>query len=114
MYLLIKAIVTVVLILAISEIARRSTLIAGVLASIPLMSILAISWLYFDTKDIKPVVNLTNSILLLIPPGLTFFIVLPLALKKLDFIYSIFISIIATALIYWLYVTLISRFGIRL
>ena len=36
---------------------------------------------------------------MLIPPGLTFFIVLPLALKKLDFIYSIFISIIATALI---------------
>ncbi|MBE20374.1 MAG: DUF3147 family protein [Gammaproteobacteria bacterium] len=114
MYLVVKIIITVALIVAISEIARRSTLIAGVLASIPLMSVLAISWLYFDTRDIKPVINLANSILLLIPPGLTFLIVLPLALKKLDFTYSLLISIIATVLIYWLYVTLISRFGIRL
>ena len=65
-------------------------------------------------KEIKPVVDLTNSILLLIPPSLTFFVVLPLALKKLDFIYSIFISIIATVLVYWLYIALLSRLGIRL
>ena len=114
MYLIVKTIITVIIIVAISEIARRSSFIAGILASIPLTSALAITWLYFDTKEIKPVVDLTNSILLLIPPSLTFFVVLPLALKKLDFIYSIFISIIVTVLVYWLYIALLSRLGIRL
>ena len=114
MYLVVKTIITVIIIVAISEIARRSSFIAGILASIPLTSALAITWLYFDTKEIKPVVDLTNSILLLIPPSLTFFVVLPLALKKLDFIYSIFISIIGTVLVYWLYIALLSRLGIRL
>ena len=114
MYLVIKTITTVIIIVAISEIARRSSFIAGILASIPLTSALAITWLYFDTKEVKPVVDLTNSILLLIPPSLTFFVVLPLALKKLDFIYSIFISIIDTVLVYWLYIALLSRLGIRL
>ena len=114
MYLVVKTIITVIIIVAISEIARRSSFIAGILASIPLTSALAITWLYFDTKEVKPVVDLTNSILLLIPPSLTFFVVLPLALKRLDFIYSIFISIIATVLVYWLYIALLSRLGIRL
>ena len=114
MYLVVKTIITVIIIVAISEIARRSSFIAGILASIPLTSALAITWLYFDTKEVDTVVNLSNSILLLIPPSLTFFVVLPLVLKRLDFIYSILISIVATVLVYWLYIALLSRFGIRL
>ena len=114
MYLVIKTIITVIIIVAISEIARRSSFIAGILASIPLTSALAITWLYFDTKEVGTVVDLSNSILLLIPPSLTFFVVLPLVLKRLDFIYSILISIVATVFIYWLYISLLSRFGIRL
>ena len=114
MYLVIKTIITVIIIVAISEIARRSSFIASILASIPLTSALAITWLYFDTKEVDTVVNLSNSILLLIPPSLTFFVVLPLALKRLDFIYSFLISIVATVLVYWLYIALLSRFGIRL
>ena len=114
MYLVVKTIITVIIIVAISEIARRSSFIAGILASIPLTSALAITWLYFDTKEVRTVVNLSNSILLLIPPSLTFFVVLPLALKRLDFIYSFLISIVATVLVYWLYIALLSRFGIRL
>ena len=114
MYLVVKTIITVIIIVAISEIARRSSFIAGILASIPLTSALAITWLYFDTKEVDAVVNLSNSILLLIPPSLTFFVVLPLALKRLDFIYSFLISIVATVLVYWLYIALLSRFGIRL
>ena len=114
MYLVVKTIITVIIIVAISEIARRSSFIAGILASIPLTSALAITWLYFDTKEVDTVVNLSNSILLLIPPSLTFFVVLPLALKRLDFIYSFLISIVATVLVYWLYIAVLSRLGIRL
>ena len=114
MYLVIKTILTALIIVAISEIARRSSFIAGVLASIPLTSALALTWLYLDTKNVRSVVDLSNSILLLVPPSLIFFIVLPLALKKLDFFYSFFISITATALVYFVYISLLSRFGIRL
>ena len=114
MYIVIKTILTVIIIVTISEIARRSSFVAGILASIPLTSALAITWLYLDTKDIRSVIDLSNSILLLIPPSLVFFIVLPLALKRLDFFYSFFISISATVLVYWVYISLLSRFDIRL
>ena len=114
MYIVIKTILTVIIIVTISEIARRSSFVAGILASIPLTSALALTWLYLDTKDIRSVIDLSNSILLLIPPSLIFFIVLPLALKRLDFFYSFFISISATVLVYWVYISLLSRFDIRL
>jgi len=114
MYLIVKTLLTAIIIIAISEIARRSSLIAGILASIPLTSVLALTWLYFDTKNIENVVNLSNSILMLIPPSLTFFLVLPIAIKKLDFVYSLLFSLIATALVYWIYIFILSRLDIRL
>ena len=114
MYLIVKTLLTAIIIIAISEIARRSSLIAGILASIPLTSVLALTWLYFDTKNIGNVVDLSNSILMLIPPSLTFFLVLPIAIKKLDFVYSLLFSLIATALVYWIYIFILSRLDIRL
>ncbi|GIT61554.1 MAG: hypothetical protein Ct9H300mP20_13810 [Gammaproteobacteria bacterium] len=54
MYLVVKTIITVIIIVFhFREKARRSSFIAGILASIPLTSALAITWLYFDTKEIK-------------------------------------------------------------
>ena len=50
MYTIIKIIFTALVIVIISEIAKRSTLIAGIVASIPLTSLLAFMWLYFDTQ----------------------------------------------------------------
>lgn len=114
MYLIIKTLLTAIIIVAISEIARRSSLVAGILASIPLTSVLALSWLYFDTKNVRSVVELSNSVLLLIPPSLTFFLVLPLALKRLEFVYSLFFSIVATGFVYWIYISFLSRLGVRL
>lgn len=114
MYLIIKTIVTALVIVAISEIARRSSLFAGILASIPLTSVLAMTWLYFDTRNVKSVIELSNSVLLLIPPSIIFFLTFPFLLKKIDFLISLAISILLTALTYWIYISLLTKFGIKL
>ena len=115
MYLVIKLFITAIIIVAVSEIARRSTLLAGVIASIPLTSVLAITWLYIDTKNMKIVLDLSNSILLMIPPSLIFFIVLAICIRiKLDFAYSLIISLLSTGSVYWVYILFLSRLGIRL
>ena len=114
MYLVIKTIVTALVIVAISEIARRSTLFAGILASIHLPSVLAMTWLYFDTRNVKSVIELSNSVLLLIPPSIIFFLTFPFLLKKIDFLISLAISILLTALTYWIYISLLTKFGVKL
>ena len=114
MYLVIKTIVTALVIVAISEIARRSSLFAGILASIPLTSVLAMTWLYFDTRNVKSVIELSNSVLLLIPPSIIFFLTFPFLLKKIDFLISLAISILLTAITYWIYISLLTKFGVKL
>lgn len=52
-YYIFKIVITTILIVVISEISKRSSLMGSVLASIPLVSVLAMVWLYVDTKDIE-------------------------------------------------------------
>ena len=50
-YYVIKVAVTTALIVLISEISKRSTLIGAILASVPLVSVLGMLWLYWDSRD---------------------------------------------------------------
>ena len=67
MYVFIKLIFTAFVVVLISEIAKRSTVFAGIVASIPLTSLLAFIWLYYDTQDINSIRELSRNILLKIP-----------------------------------------------
>ena len=77
-YTITKVAITTILIVAISEVAKRSSLAGALLASIPLVSVLAMIWLYVDTKDIEKVSNLATSVFWLVLPSLVLFIALPL------------------------------------
>lgn len=81
MQFLLKVILSALIIASVSELGRRYTLFAAVLASLPLTSILAITWLYHDTRDPAQVVQLTQSSFWVVLPSLVFFLVLPLLLK---------------------------------
>ncbi len=81
-FYLIKIIVTTGLIVIISEIAKRSSLMGAILASIPLVSVLAMLWLYIDTKDVAKISSLSINIFWLVLPSLTLFISLPVLLKQ--------------------------------
>ena len=61
-YYITKIAITVVLVIAIAEISKRSTLIGGILASVPLVSVLAMLWLYVDTRDVEKVAALSTNV----------------------------------------------------
>ena len=113
-YYLLKITVTTVLIVLVSEIAKRSTFIAAILASIPLISVVALFWLYVDTKDVTKVTALAGSIFWLVLPSLALFVSLPLLIKQgLGFYASMSISIAITVGCYWLMITVLNQFGIE-
>ena len=115
MYTIFKILFTAMIIVGISEIAKRSTLIAGIVASIPLTSLLALTWLYFDTQSSSTVMDLSRNILLMIPPSLTFFIALYNLLGwNTAFTLSLLISIVLTAVVYWIYFYILNFFGVNL
>ena len=114
-YTITKVAITTILIVAISEVAKRSSLAGALLASIPLVSVLAMIWLYVYTKDIEKVSNLATSVFWLVLPSLVLFIALPLLLKQgLHFYVSLALSIGITIAAYWLLVVTLNYYGIKL
>jgi|TARA_B100000029_G_scaffold99593_1_gene89735 hypothetical protein len=112
---LIKLLISSGIIVLVSEIAKKNTYLGGLIASIPLISVLAIVWLYVDTKDVENVSALSTSILWLVIPSLALFIALPILLKSgVNFYTSMGISILITMGCYWLMILALGKFGIKL
>jgi hypothetical protein len=111
---IIKIAVTAVVVVAVSEVAKRNSVWAAVLASLPLTSLLAFIWLYLDTKEPLRVASLAQSILWLILPSLVLFLALPLLLRAgWGFWSSLAVSSVATAVSYVAIAWVLSRAGIH-
>ncbi|GIT99102.1 MULTISPECIES: DUF3147 family protein [unclassified Sulfurovum] len=114
-YYITKLIITTFLIVLISEIAKRSSLVGALLAAIPLVSILAMTWMYVDTNSSSNAVDFSNRIVWLIAPSITLFIVFPILIKKgLSFYLSMGISILMTIFAYYSVIFILDKFGIKL
>ncbi len=114
-YYLIKILTTTFLVVVISEISKRSSLIGAILASVPLVSVLAMIWLYIDTRNVEKISALSSGIFWLVLPSLVLFLVLPLLLKiGWGFYLSLGVSISATIVSYFAMVSALNHFGVRL
>lgn len=110
----IKIVLTSLIIASVSEIAKRVSWIAAILASLPLISILAMIWLYIDTKDIQKIIALSHGIFWDVLPSLLFFVVLPMLLKQgVGFPLALFLSIAIMFLGYTIYALLLGTLGIK-
>jgi hypothetical protein len=114
-YYLLKIIITTILIVAISEVSKRSSLAGAILASVPLVSVLAMFWLYIDTKDISKISALSSSVFWLVLPSLALFVSLPVLLKQgVNFYISIGVSIGITVGCYFLMLSILNHCGVKL
>ena len=110
-----KIVFSTAILIAVAELAKRSSFWAAALASLPLTSLLAFVWLYLDTGDIEKVAALSHGIFWLILPSLVLFIVLPLLLRYgLGFWLSLSIACLGTAAAYFGMVKILGIFGIRI
>ena len=114
MYLILKTLISAIIIVVVSEIAKKYTWTAAIIVSLPLTSLLAFVWLYWETKDTQKVIELSYSTIVMSIPSFVFFLVLPLLLKfKQNFILSIIVSILSTALAYIIFTFIVKKFNIN-
>ncbi len=107
-----KVAITAVVVVAIAEVAKRSTLFAAILASLPLTSLLAMIWLYADTGDTQEIADLAGRIFWLVLPSLVLFVALPLMLRAgWPFGASLLASCALTVACYFAMVALLKRLG---
>lgn len=101
MYLAFKVIVTALIIAAISELSRRYSILAAVLASLPLTSILAFIWIYYETGDTQKIASMSQSIFWLVLPSLAFFLMLSFLIKiEWRFLPAMLTASAVTAILY--------------
>ena len=114
-YYTLKLIITALLIVLISEIGKRYSLAGALLAAIPLVSILAMVWMYIDTHSSQSAVEFSQRIVWLIAPSMTLFIAFPFLIKKgLSFYPSLSISTALTIVVYYTVILILEKFGIKL
>lgn len=115
LYLFLKAAISGAIVAAVSEIARRYPGWGGLVASLPLTSLLAMLWLWRDSGDAERVAQLSASTLWFILPSVPLFIALPLLLRSnLGFWFSMAIVIAGTLALYALMFWAAPKIGLKL
>jgi hypothetical protein len=82
LYLLLKAALSGVIIAAVSEIARRSSGFGALVASLPLVSILGMIWLWRDTRDPGRLADVAGATFWFVLPSLPMFLAIPAMLRR--------------------------------
>ncbi len=115
LYYALKVGISAIVIVAITEIAKRSSGFAALLASLPLTSLLAFMWMRFEGVESARIAELSSQIFWLVLPSLILFLLLPLLIKQgLGFWLSLAISVAATAAWYLAMLPLLRKFGVQL
>ncbi len=97
-YTILKLCLSAGIVYAVSEIAKRSVVWGGFVASLPILSLLAIGWLYFETRDVERIAGLSMNIFWLVLPSLLFFVLFPMLLRNgVAFWWSLLLAIAATS-----------------
>ncbi|MCA9806665.1 MAG: hypothetical protein KC476_01805 [Cyanobacteria bacterium HKST-UBA06] len=100
------------MIVVISEAAKRSGFAGGLIASLPLVSLLSLLWLYWQTKDIPAVIDFSFGVLWFVLPSLVLFLLLPLLLKHgTPFYLALAGAVIATVATYAGFLIGLQRLG---
>lgn len=114
-YFALKAILSGLLIAAISEIARRSPGFAALVASLPLVSILGMIWLWRDTRDVERLASHAEATFWYVLPSLPMFLLVPWLIRSgTGFWLSLGIGCVVTVALYLLLAWLAPRFNLPL
>ncbi len=114
LYLIVKFLISGLLITIISEVSKKYPGLGGLIASLPLISIIGIIWLWQDTNDPKRIIEHSYATLFFVIPSLPFFVFFPICLKyNFSFFISLLISCSITIALYLLMIKISSFFGIK-
>lgn len=115
LYFIVKAAVSGLLVALISEIARRAPGWGGLLASLPLTSLLAMLWLWRDTGDPTRIASLAASTFWFFLPSVPLFVAIPLLIRNgVGFWPTMAVSVAGTLALYSLMFWAAPRLGIEL
>lgn len=115
LYLLVKAAISGVIVAVVSEVARRSPGIGALIASLPLVSVLGMMWLWRDTGDPVRLASHANATFWFVLPSLPMFLAIPAMLRRgVPFWPALGLGCVLTIVLYLAMTWVGPRIGLRL
>lgn len=99
LFIVVKIFITAFIITAITEISKKSVTIGGLVAAMPILTILALLWFYYEKKDNMFMAGFTKSVLAGFPMTIMFFLPTIYLFKKgYNFWLVLFVGILFLAI----------------
>ena len=111
---LFKLLFTAIIIVIISEIAKHYDRLAALVASLPLVTLITLFWLYYENQPEEKIANHAYYTFWYVIPTLPMFVFFPWAIKVFGFWITFILSIFLTIIIFFLYATILKKFSINL
>ena len=113
-WIITKYFLTAAVVVLVSEFAKRSDRLGGFVAALPLVTVLALIWLYVEKQPQEKIANHAWYTFWYVVPTLPMFLAFPLLLPRIGFWPSLVASIIITVVCLGVFALAVRRFGIEL
>lgn len=113
-WIITKYFITAGVVVLVSELAKRSDKLGAFVAALPLVTVLALIWLYVEKQSAEKIANHAWYTFWYVVPTLPMFLVFPALLSKLGFWPTLLTCVVITVVCFGLFAFFIRRFGIEL
>lgn len=113
-WLITKYLITAGVVVAVSEIAKRSDKLGGFVAALPLITFLALIWLYVEKQPLEKISNHAWYTFWYVVPTLPMFLAFPYLLPRIGFWFTMLASVGITVVCFGLFALAVRQFGVQL
>ena len=113
---LIKVVLSAILIVLISEISKKLPLLGSLIASLPLISVIGMIWMYGEKTDTEKIASHSVGTFWYVLPSLPLFLLLTWIMRKwgISFPIALGIGVVLTGVLYLLMTRILAKFGMNL
>lgn len=113
-WIITKYLLTAAIIVIVTEVAKRSDKLGGLVAALPLVTVIALIWLYVEDQPQQKIANHAWYTFWYVVPTLPMFLLFPTLLPRIGFWPTLLASIVVTGLCIAVFAYVVRQFGIEL
>ena len=113
-WIITKYLITAGLVVLISEVAKRSDKLGGLIAALPMVTVLTLIWLYAENQSSEKIANHAWYTFWYVVPTLPMFLAFPWLLSRIGFWPTLLACVVLTLGCFYAFAALVKHFGIEL
>lgn len=113
-WIITKYLFTAAVVVLVSELAKRSDKLGGLVAALPIVTVLVLVWLHVEKQPEARIANHAWYTFWYVVPTLPMFLVFPALLRHLGFWPTLLACVLLTLVCFGVFALVVRRFGIEL